>query len=124
MRFRKSELERAVEKREKAEFRVEVAGRRAEKAEWERASWPKVTLAKVTPGYLGRFEGEREPRNWIQSFEHDWKQAGSEEGQQEVFKHYLDKLTFSQELGYNRESAGRKLMGILARMRKEEEQGV
>lgn len=122
-RFRKSELETVTEQAEKAEARVEKARGRAEKV----GSWPKVTLMpRGAPSYLTGYVGEREhpTGSWKQQLRWDWLQASDEEAQQEVFKHYLNKLTYSQDLGYNKESAGRAIMSEIARMTREETKGV
>jgi len=115
MRFRKSELERLTEKRERAEASAEEARERV-------GTWPKVQLRRAPTGFLTRFEGEEKPTGgWRSQFKWYWKQAGTEEDQQEVFKHYLNKLTYSPDLGYNKETAGKALMSEIARVNREEE---
>ena len=105
-------LSRVEASKERGERELETLRQRKE-------VWKPVTARKATGSYISTFEGEK-PKTLRESFLWDHDRATTEEEQYEVFKHYVDKMTFSRERGFTKETAGKRLMSWLAKRDKEE----
>ncbi len=81
--------------------------------------WKPITSRRAGDKFISSFEGEK-PKSLHKSFLWDWDRAGTEERQSEVFSSYLNKMTYSPELGYSKRSAGERLISWLAKRDEEE----
>ena len=110
---RESRLRRFEEEAKERAGRLEVL-------EAEVKMWPPARTKKLTERYMIGF-GEGKPTSWPKAFVWEWKRAGGEEEQDAVFKKYVDRLTFSPQFGFTKETATRRLLSALAKEERGEE---
>jgi len=108
-----------VERLSRVEASKERGERELETLRQRKEVWKPVTTRRASGSYISTFEGEK-PKSLHKAFLWDWDKATTEEEQNEVFKHYVNRMTYSPEYGYTKETAGKRLMSWLVSRDKEE----
>jgi len=115
-------LESLREENKRRQEELESLDRELELAERKRKAWKplKKELTRESSLPFGDM-GEERHVSWPKAFVWEWTNASSEEEQMEVFKKYVNRLTYSQQMGFTKETAAKRLLSILARQEKEGE---